>query len=472
MGHAEGKSMIYLEARCLMAVKGAGAQGVQNGSISCIALPESLPGGVRAVLAENLLAAMLDLEVASGNDAMASHSDIRKTAKLMLQFLPGTDFIFSGYSVMPREDNLFGGGNFDAEDLDDYNVLQRDMLVDGGVRPVREEELIAVRRRAAQALQAVFEELGLPPIRDEEVEAAATAHSSADMPVRDTVADLAAAEHFLRSGRNAVDVIRALARRGFRDIAEKILAIEKLRVSGDYLQTSAVVLPGPRVLSAINDPNDYQGPGSGYRLSPERLCEIAALPDVADPRTLAKPVGGAPLLRAMGTAAPGDDPREIVIAVGPAFGGALDATLLGLRHRDVLEALMCGIREEGMKPRIVKIHHTSDCGFIGHAGAQLSGSGIAIGIQSKGTTVIHRRGLAPLDNLELFPQAPNLTLESYRIIGRNAAKYAKGQPVLPVPVEIDNMARLKHIVRTTILHLRETEQVAKDRAPEEMELDV
>ena len=35
-----------------MMVKGAGSQGVQNGSISCIALPESLPGGVRAVLAE------------------------------------------------------------------------------------------------------------------------------------------------------------------------------------------------------------------------------------------------------------------------------------------------------------------------------------------------------------------------------------------------------------------------------------
>src|ERR1035441_3414479 len=79
--------MIYLETRCLMAVKGAGSQGVQNGSISCIALPESLPGGVRGVLAENLIAALLDLGLASGNDAMASHSDIRKTAKLMLQFL-------------------------------------------------------------------------------------------------------------------------------------------------------------------------------------------------------------------------------------------------------------------------------------------------------------------------------------------------------------------------------------------------
>ena len=134
MGRAEQKSMLYLEARCLLLVKGAGSQGVQNGSISCIALPESLPGGVRAVLAENLLAAMLGLEVAAGNDALASHSSIRKTAKLMLQFIPGADFIFSGYSAIPKRDNLFGGGNFDAEDFDDYNVLQRDMQIDGGVR--------------------------------------------------------------------------------------------------------------------------------------------------------------------------------------------------------------------------------------------------------------------------------------------------------------------------------------------------
>ena len=156
MGHAEGKSMLYLEARCLMAIKGAGSQGVQNGSISCIALPESLPGGVRGVLAENLIAAMLDLELASGNDAMASHSEIRKSAKLMLQFLPGTDFIFSGYSSMPREDNLFGGGNFDAEDLDDYNVLQRDMQVDGGLRPVREAEVMHARRRASRGDPGCF----------------------------------------------------------------------------------------------------------------------------------------------------------------------------------------------------------------------------------------------------------------------------------------------------------------------------
>ena len=38
---------------------------------------------------------LLGLEVAAGNDALASHSQIRKSAKLMLQFIPGADFIES-----------------------------------------------------------------------------------------------------------------------------------------------------------------------------------------------------------------------------------------------------------------------------------------------------------------------------------------------------------------------------------------
>ena len=154
--------------------------------------------------------------------------------------------------------------------------------------------------------------------------------------------------------------------------------------------------------------------------------------------------------------------------MGPAFGAALQATLLGLAHRDVLRALVEGIEGEGLRARVVKIRRTSDCGFIGHAGAQLSGSGIAIGIQSKGTTVITRRGLEPLNNLELFPQAPNLTIESYRAIGRNAARYARGAPVMPVPVQIDNMARLKYIVPTTILHLKETAEVTAGSAAKEV----
>ena len=39
--------------------KGAGVQGLQNGSISCIGVPGAVPAGIRAVLAENLVRSML-----------------------------------------------------------------------------------------------------------------------------------------------------------------------------------------------------------------------------------------------------------------------------------------------------------------------------------------------------------------------------------------------------------------------------
>src|SRR3954463_13119096 len=180
MGESEGKSMLYLEARCLSLIRAAGSQGVQNGSISCVALALSVPGGTREVLAENVLAAWLDLEVASGNDAIASHSEIRKTAKLMGQFLPGTDFVTSGYSAMPRRDNTFGGGNYDADDLDEWLTIQRDWQVDAGIEPVSEDEVARVRERAARAVQAVFAEIGLPPVSDAEGEAATSGHDPDD----------------------------------------------------------------------------------------------------------------------------------------------------------------------------------------------------------------------------------------------------------------------------------------------------
>ncbi len=471
MGHAEGCSMLYLEARCLMVTRGAGSQGVQNGSISCIALPESLPGGVRAVLAENLLAAMLDLEVAAGNDALASHSAIRKTAKLMLQFIPGADFIFSGYSAIPKRDNLFGGGNFDAEDFDDYNVLQRDMQVDGGVRPVEEGDAQNVRRLAAQAIQAVYEEMGFPTITNEEIEAATLAHGSEDMPARDVVSDLAAADRFLTSDETVLAVISALQRRGFETTATNILEMGRQRLAGDYLQPAAIFDRDFHVLSGVNDRNDYTGPGTGYRVSGERWEEIQQLPQVQSPREfiaeqLGKPI---PTLAEIGPARRGTT-REIVVAVGPAFGNSLTSTINGLPHDQVLAAILTGVASEGLTARVVKVYQSSDLAAISHAGTQLSGSGIAIGLQSRGTTIIQKEGLARLHNLELFPQSPSLTLETYQAIGRNAARYAKGLAVQPVPVQVDNWARLRLIVKTTLLHRRETEEI-RDQPPMEWRFD-
>ncbi|ADL07322.1 propanediol/glycerol family dehydratase large subunit [Thermosediminibacter oceani] len=288
MGYAEGKSMLYLETRCAMIAKGAGVQGLQNGSISCIGVPGAVPSGIRIVAGENLITTMLDLEVASGSDQTFSHSDIRRTARTLLLMLPGTDLIFSGYSAVPNYDNMFAGSNFDIEDVDDYLALQRDLMVDGGLRPVTEEEVIAVRNKAARALQAVFKKLGLPPITDEEVEAATYAHGSKDMPLRDVNEDLKAATEIMNRGIHGLDIVKALAESGFTDVAQNIFNMLKQRVAGDYLHTSAVLDEDFNIDSAVNNPNDYMGPGTGYRLSAERWEEIKNIPQALRPEDFNK----------------------------------------------------------------------------------------------------------------------------------------------------------------------------------------
>jgi hypothetical protein len=303
-------------------------------------------------------------------------------------------------------------------------------------------------------------------------------HGSEDMPARDVVADLAAAERFLAGNETMLDVVAALQRRGFTDTATNILEMGRQRVIGDYLQPAAIFHVNPtaatgrfHVLSAINDSNDYQGPGTGYRLQGEHWHEVQQLPQAKSPRDFIKDQVGERCARLVeiGPAKPSAH-REVIVAVGPGFGTALTRTINGVDHEKVLEAILTGVAKEGLTARIVKVYQSSDCAYIGHTGAQLSGSGIAIGLQSRGTTVIHKRGLARLNNLELFPQSPSLTLETYEAIGRNAARYAKGEPVKPVPVQVDNWARLRLIVKTALLHRHETDEV-RDQPPAELLFD-
>ncbi|WP_432666518.1 propanediol/glycerol family dehydratase large subunit [Wukongibacter baidiensis] len=279
MGYAEGKSMLYLEARCLYVTRGAGVQGTQNGSVSCIGVPAGVPGGIRAVLAENLIGMMLDLECASSNDQTFTHSDLRRVARSLMQMAPGTDFICSGYSSVPNYDNMFAGSNWDAEDYDDWNIIQRDLKIDGGLRPVTEDEVIKVRNKAARVIQALFDELGLPQVTDEEVEAATYAHGSKDMPDRNVVEDLKAAEDMMARGVTGIDVVKALYKKGFEDVADSVLSLLKQRVAGDYLHTSAILDKDFNVISAVNYPNDYAGPGTGYVMSDERWEEIKNIPN-------------------------------------------------------------------------------------------------------------------------------------------------------------------------------------------------
>ena len=72
------------------------------------------------------------------------------------------------------------------------------------------------------------------------------------------------------------DLIVALDATGFTDVAQNLLSVLRQRVSGDLLQTSAI-LKDLTPLSAINDANDYAGPGTGYRPSGERWEEMKRL---------------------------------------------------------------------------------------------------------------------------------------------------------------------------------------------------
>ncbi|MGL5900260.1 MAG: propanediol/glycerol family dehydratase large subunit [Lactobacillaceae bacterium] len=288
MGYAEGKSMLYLEARCIYITKASGVQGLQNGGVSCIGIPGSVPSGIRSVLGENLLCMMVDLECASGNDQSFSHSDMRRTERLLGQFIAGTDYISSGYSSVPNYDNTFAGSNVDAMDYDDYYVMERDLCINGGIHPASEESIIRARNKAAKALQSVFEDLGLPKITDEEVEAATYANTHDDMPKRDMVADMKAAQDLMDRGITATDVIKALFNHGFKDVAQAVLDLQKQKVTGDFLQTSSIFDKNWNVISAINDANDYQGPGTGYRLDEdkEEWEKIKNIPFAIDPENM------------------------------------------------------------------------------------------------------------------------------------------------------------------------------------------
>ena len=169
-----------------------------------------------------------------------------------------------------------------------------------------------------------------------------------------------------------------------------------------------------------------------------------------------------------GEARKGVKSDEVIIALAPAFGKFQTETITHIPHEDVLKEIMAGIEEEGLTPRVIRVLRTSDVSILANDGAKLSGSGIGIGIQSKGTTVIHQKDLFPLTNLELFPQAPLLEREHYRMIGKNAAKYAKGESPKPVPQMNDQMARPKYQAIAALLHIKETEHVVKDAKPVEL----
>jgi propanediol dehydratase large subunit len=239
----------------------------------------------------------------------------------------------------------------------------------------------------------------------------------------------------MESGVTVVDVVRALARLGYEIEAERVLEMLRQRLLGDFLQTSAIFDEEMHVLSNLSDPNDYAGPGTGYRMSPGRRAEMSRVRQVWSPSAIGDEQSrgaGSLLLTELGPAQPRLRPDEVVVGLSPGFADEIWVALNGLTVAEVLRQVLAGIEEEGVASRLVKVYRSIDLGAIGWTAAQLSGSGVSIGLQAKGTALIHRADLPPLSNLELFSIAPRVTAELYRGLGRNAARFAKG--VAPEPL--------------------------------------
>jgi len=103
------------------------------------------------------------------------------------------------------------------------------------------------------------------------------------MPDRNVPEDLRAIDDMMKRGTTGLDVVRALAGNGFSDVAENVLNMLKGKVSGDYLHTSAIFDENFNVVAAVNDLNDYMGPGTGYRLEGDRWEQLKAIPAAISP---------------------------------------------------------------------------------------------------------------------------------------------------------------------------------------------
>jgi propanediol dehydratase large subunit len=433
MGGAERCSMLYLESRCVSLARAMGVQGVQNGGIDGASVAGAVPRGVREMMAENVMVMARNLEACTGNDALMSESDVRRTSRTLPILLAGSDYVCSGFGSIQRYDNMFGPSQWNAEDIDDWLAMQRDWGVDGGLRTADPAEVGRLRRRAAEACRDVYRWLGLADFTDDHVELAIDAVGSKDLGDPDPLVVLGAAQAIRSSGLGSLEVARALLDCGYEEEAARLLAMLDARVQGDHLQTAAIFDEQMHVLSLVTDPNDYAGPGTGYEPDARRQAEIDGIRQARGVEDLRadQSESASDQFKAIGPAAAGSDPREVVIGLSPGVGRAVWRTLSGLTVVDVLRELLAGLEEEGCQARVVRVNGTIDLGMVGLTAARLAGSGIGIGLQGKGTALIHRRDLPPLANLELYSMAPIITPDLYRLLGANAGRHAKG--ATPVP---------------------------------------
>ena len=425
-------------------------------------------------MAENVMVMMRNLESCSGNDALMSESDMRRTSRTLPIVLAGSDFAFSGFGSIQRYDNMFGPSNFNAEDIDDFLAMQRDWGIDGGLRTVAPARIGELRREAAQACRAVYAHLGLADFTDSHVDLATDAAGSKDLGETDTLAVLSAAHAIRQRGLTVVDIVAALDECGYFEAAERAVAFARARLSGDYLQTSAIFDEQLGVLSLVTDPNDYAGPGTGYAPSPARQREIDAIRQArgVDDLRAVQARAAVPLLAPAGPARPGLGPRDVVIGVSPAVGRDVWRCLSGLAVTDVLREMLAGLEEEGCTGRVVRFNDSR------RPGPDRPGRGPAGRLGHRHRPAGQGHGPDPPPGPGPAGQ-PGAVLrralrhpELYRLLGANAARHAKGGTPDPARNPYSDEA-IEARYHTTVIALMELERRRMDAAaaPEELSLE-
>ena len=354
MGASEGKSMLYLEARCIAVTRAAGAQGVQNGGIDGVNVTASVPDGMREVIAENLCVMLHDLESCTGNDTLMSASDIRRTAHTLPLLLAGSDFLFSGFGSIPAYDNAFGPSNMNAEDLDDYLVVQRDWGFEGGLRWRDDAELLPLPAAGGRGLPRSLR--GARPRRvhgrgRRRVRAARTGASTsrrcrASCPALRPERIMDARHHRARRrARTRRTWLRGRGRARARDDAASDCSETSCRRLRSSTRTCTSSRPSPTRTTT-------RGRARATACPPSGGSEVARVRQVWSPddgRGRAGPSRGLhPPASRSGRRGARVRPDEVVVGLSPAFGDEIWAALNGMTVAEVLRQVLAGIEEEGL----------------------------------------------------------------------------------------------------------------------------
>ena len=279
MGFHEKQSVLYLEARCLCLQRAMGVQGTQNGGIDGAPL-DGLDGRrhARADGGEpdrRLARARMRLgqrharqrvrDPRRRQDHALSDGRVRP-ALLRLRLDPQIRQLVQSLAVqrrghrgLPRPAARLRG--------------RRRADPDRGGRHAR----LCACARSARSLRC-SRNSSLAKVPEAWMLSVAAASGSLETETFATGEVTRISEAIRDRGLTAVDVVRALEKRGFDHEAENLLLMLRQRISGDYLQTSAILRDG-KVISALNDPNDYRGPGSGYRMSEARWEAVRSVRD-------------------------------------------------------------------------------------------------------------------------------------------------------------------------------------------------